>query len=127
MSFNLSDYYKALNGESAETSGIWHINYEKRHAYRISSDYDAIGGSDDRIILPPSSAETELINFFSDKLGQKLKNTKITNNGDGTESIDLELGDRIVTIVMDQSGSMTWNDNNDFRHDVVVDLINKIG
>jgi hypothetical protein len=126
MSFNLSDYYKALNGESTETSGIWHINHEKRHAYRISSDFDAIDEHNKKINLPPSEAETEIINFFSDKLGQKLKNTKITDNGDGTESIDLELGDRIVTIVMDQSGSMTWNDNNKFRHDVVTDLVNKI-
>lgn len=126
MSFNLLDYYKALNGESVETSDIWHINHEKRHAYKISSDFDAVDDHNKKINLPPSEAETELINLFSDKLGQKLKNTKITDNGDGTESVDLELEDRIVTIVMDQSGSMTWNDNNNFRHDIVTDLVNKI-
>lgn len=126
MSFNLSDYYKALNGESSETSDVWHINQNKRHAYKISSDFDAIDEHNKKINLPPSEAETELINLFSDKLGQKLKNTKITNNGDGTESVDLELEDRIVTIIMDQSGSMTWNDHNNFRHDIVTDLVNKI-
>ena len=123
---NLSEYYKALNGESTKASGSWHINNNKSHAYKISSDIDPLGASNDSIILPPSEAEIELINVFSDKLGQKLKNTKITDNGDGTESIDLELDDRIVTIIMDQSGSMTWNDNNNFRHDIVTDLINKI-
>jgi len=126
MSFNLSEYYKALNGESTETSGVWHVNKDKSHSYKISSDFDALGASNDSIILPPTDAETELINIFSDKLGQKLKNTKITNNGDGTESIDLELEGRIVTIVVDQSGSMTWNDHNNFRYDIVEDLINKI-
>jgi len=126
MSFNLLDYYKALNGESTETSSIWHINYDKRHAYKIFSDFDAVDEHNNKINLPPSEAETELINFFSDKLGQKLKNTKITDNLDGTESIDLELGDRIVTIIMDQSGSMLWNDSNNFRHDIVTDLIEKI-
>ena len=126
MSFNLLDYYKALNGESAETSDVWHINHDKRHAYKISSDFDAIDEHNMKINLPPSEAETDLINIFSDKLGQKLKNTKITDNGDGTESIDLELDDRVVTIIIDQSGSMTWNDNNNFRHDIVTDLVNKI-
>ena len=126
MGFNLLEYYKALNGLSTESQGVWHINTDKRHAYRVSSDFDALDQHNRKINLPPSDAETELINLFSDKLGQKLKNTTITDNGDGTESIDLELEDRIVTVIMDQSGSMTWNDNNNFRHDIVVDLINKI-
>jgi len=79
-----------------------------------------------KITLPPSDQQTEIINFFSDKLGQKLKNTQIVDNGDGTENVELELDDKIVTIIMDQSGSMTWNDNNNFRQDVATDLINKI-
>jgi len=79
-----------------------------------------------KITLPPSAQQTEIINFFSDKLGQKLKNTKIVDNGDGTENVELELENKIITIIMDQSGSMTWNDPNNFRHDIVTDLINKI-
>ena len=128
MAFDFLEYYKALNGESLEDNGVWHVNHGKRHAHRISSDFDAFidPSNNQKISLPPTEAETELINFFSDKLGQKFKNTKITDNGDGTESIDLELEDRIVTIILDQSGSMTWNDNDNFRHDVAVDLINKI-
>ena len=79
-----------------------------------------------KITLPPSAQQAEIINFFSDKLGQKLKNTKIVDNGDGTENVELELENKIITIIMDQSGSMTWNDPNNFRHDIVTDLINKI-
>lgn len=126
MSFNLLEYYKALSGESTESSGVWHINYDKRHAYKIYSDFDAIDEHNQKINLPPSVSETELIDFFSDKLGQKLNNTEIVDNEDGTESIELKLGDRVVTIIVDQSGSMTWNDNNKFRHEIITDLINKI-
>jgi len=127
MPFDLIEYYKIINGESDESSGVWHINYDKRHAYVVSSDLDATDGSnDERISLPPAPSKTEVIELFSDKLGQKLTNTKITTNEDGTEKIDLELGDRIVTLVVDQSGSMAWNDNNNFRHDIATDLINKI-
>ena len=79
-----------------------------------------------KITLPPSAQQTEIINFFSNKLGQKFKNTKIVDNRDGTENVELELENKIITIIMDQSGSMTWNDHNNFRHDIVTDLINKI-
>ncbi len=66
------------------------LTMKKRHAYSISSDFDALDEHSKKNNLPPSNAETELIDFFSNKLGQKLKNTKITNHEDGTESIDLE-------------------------------------
>ncbi len=79
-----------------------------------------------KITLTPSEKQTDIINFFSDKLGQKLINTKVVDNGDGTKSVELELAGKIVTIVMDQSGSMTWNDNNNFRNEIATDLVNKI-
>ena len=56
----------------------------------------------------------------------KINNTKIVTDSGGNESVELELADRIVTIVMDQSGSMTWNDNEKFRHEIAQDLVEKI-
>jgi hypothetical protein len=126
MGFDTKEYYKAISGESTEDSGVWHLIYNKQHSFVVSSDYDPLDPYVDKISLPPSASENNIINTFSDKLGQKLKNTVITDNGDGTEKIDLELEDRIITIIVDQSGSMTWNDNNNFRHDIATDLINKI-
>jgi hypothetical protein len=126
MSLNLSEYYKIINGESSLQEGVWHIDYNKKHAFSVYSDREVLDAYENKISLPPSEEETATINLFSDKLGQKLKNTKIVNNGDGTESVELELEDRIVTIVLDQSGSMTWNDNNNFRHDIASDLVEKI-
>ena len=61
MPFDLIEYYKIINGESDESSGVWHINYDKRHAYVVSSDLDATDGSnDERISLPPAPSKTEV-------------------------------------------------------------------
>jgi len=79
-----------------------------------------------KIIVPPvENTETD-INVFSDKLNQILNNVKIVDNGDGTESVELDLDDRVVTFVIDQSGSMTWNDNGGFRHQIATKIIEDI-
>lgn len=126
MSFDLIEYYKALNGESSLSNNTWHINYDKRHAFRVYSGVEGYNPSVEGMSLPPSEETTETIDIFSDKLGQKLNNTAIVIDSDGNETVELELGDRIVTIVMDQSGSMTWNDNGKFRYDIAKDLVEKI-
>ena len=134
MSFNLIDYYNLLNKDidvttfnpSGNDRRIWYINYDKRHSFKIFSDYDCLDEYVEKISLPHSDTTTSIINSFSDQLNQKFNNTKIITNHDGTESIDLELPDRIVTIVMDQSGSMTWNDANNFRYTIAKELIEKI-
>ena len=123
---NLIDYYKAINGDSTLDSGVWNINYDKSHAFKIYSDVDVIDEYGDKIVLSPSPTQTDTINKFSDKLEQKFKNTKIILEDDETEKVELSLDDRIVTIIMDQSGSMTWNDNSNFRHSLVEDIVNKI-
>jgi len=126
MSFNLIEYYKALNGESSLSNDTWHINYDKRHAFRVYSDVEGYDPSAEGMLLPPTGETTESITIFSDKSGQKLNNTTIITDSEGDETVKLELGDRIVTIVMDQSGSMTWNDNGKFRYDIAKDLVEKI-
>ncbi len=123
---NLIDYYSAINGTSLLEAGVWHTNFDRRHALKISSDLDAIDEHSDTMILSPTPSLTESINIFSEKLGQKLNNTKITTQNDGSEIVELELNDRVVTFIIDQSGSMSWNDNGNFRHVIAQDIADKI-
>jgi hypothetical protein len=126
MVFSVKDYYDTLNGESDITRDVWNVNYDKRHVFKVYSDREAIDEHVDDFILPPSSAETDLVNVFSNKLNQKIKNTKIVSNLDGTESVELELEDRLITVIVDNSGSQTWTDNGGFRYSIVRELVNSI-
>jgi hypothetical protein len=36
------DYYKAISGDSELEKDKWYVNYNKRHAFKIYSDYDPI-------------------------------------------------------------------------------------
>ncbi len=126
VSFNLIDYYNAINGTSSLEAGVWHTNFDKRYALKISSDYDTIDEHSDTMILPPTPSLTESVNIFSEKLGQRLNNTKITVQNDGSEIVELELDDRVVIFIIDQSGSMSWNDSSKFRYAIAQDIADKI-
>ena len=79
-----------------------------------------------KIIVPPVKNTEDNIQTFSDKLRQILDNIEIVDNGDGTESVELALDDRVVTFILDQSGSMTWNDNGGFRHQIAKKILEDI-
>ena len=111
----LKFYYEAVSGNSSLTQGEWHLNTAKRHAFKIYSDHDAdLDG-----VLTPTQAESKSIVYdtFSN-LPVEHNQTKIVDAGPDDENIELELDERILTLLMDQSGSMTWNDNPGMRHDV---------
>jgi len=45
---------------------------------------------------------------------------------DSNKALQLELEDRILTLLLDESGSMTWNDNNGDRYTYYIRLLNKL-
>ncbi len=45
---------------------------------------------------------------------------------DGTNSLILQLEDRLLTLILDESGSMTWNDNNGDRYIYYKRLLTKL-
>lgn len=45
---------------------------------------------------------------------------------DENQSLELQLDDRLLTVVLDESGSMTWNDNNGDRYTYLKRLLNKL-
>lgn len=82
--------------------------------------------SNKKIVIPPVENKEAIINTFTDKLHQFFDNTKVVENADGSQSVELEMDDRIVTFIIDQSGSMTWNDNTGIRHEVAKEIIDAI-
>ena len=133
MSFNSKDYYDAKSGESNLEKGKWHIDEDRRYAFKVSSDFDPLQGDpsanpseESAIFMPEVPETTKVVEHFSSSLNQKIKNVNINDIGGDKEEVELELGDRILSLVIDQSGSMTWNDKDGFRHDMASELINVV-
>tara|TARA_Y100000310_G_scaffold57488_2_gene52686 strand:+ start:14241 stop:20195 length:5955 start_codon:yes stop_codon:yes gene_type:complete len=120
------EYYKAVNTESSLQQGIWNVNTSKRHAFKIFSDRDILEEHEEKILIPPVTQETSSIVTFSSQIDKIFKDTKIVVDDSGSESVVLTLDNRVVTIILDQSGSMTWNDNNKFRHTLASEIVEKI-
>ena len=68
---------------------------------------------------PPGQSTITIDNF---ETGEFFR----TGPEDGTNHLQLELESRILTIILDESGSMTWNDNNGDRYTYVKRLLNKL-
>jgi len=117
-------YYKALIGDVDLDKDEWYINYDSNYAMKIYSDHDFV--SNNKAILPPTKTEELIINTFSDKIGQVLDNVKVVDYDTDSEAVKMEMDDRVVSIIVDQSGSMTWNDNQGLRFNVIEKIVENI-
>jgi len=118
------DYYKAITGESDLTADTWYINTSKRHAFAVYSDETGI--QDEKFIVQPVDVQNIQVNIFSDKSGLVFYRTKTETDELGGEDVVLYLDNRVITLIVDQSGSMTWNDNQGLRFDVAEQLVRQI-
>ena len=69
--------------------------------------------------VPPSKT-TLITNDF--RQGENFRTTAEEN----TNSLILDLEDRLLTLILDESGSMTWNDNKGDRYIYLTRLLNKL-
>lgn len=130
------EYYKASDKESALSSGVWFLNSNKKHAIKIFSDRDAFIESTDSQpnksdpdALSPSPAESitrSISNFSTDVESDLLFRTKVTQVDGDVEKVELSLDDHILSILMDMSGSQTWNDQPGLRHTIAQRLVNRL-
>ena len=86
------DYYNAYTGSGDLVAGKWYINYNKRHAFKICKERDALDNN--QLVVQQSENVTRVVTDFND-IVTSLNNTKIVSNDDGTNQIELELPDRI--------------------------------
>lgn len=120
------EYYKAVGGQSNLNSGIWYVNNNKRHAFSVYTDYDVIDEDNERILLPSADQSSFDVNSFSNQISPVLYNTKYVSDFLGGEDITLELDSRVISLILDQSGSMTWNDNEGLRFEVIKEFLDRV-
>lgn len=122
----LIDYYTAEEEGSSLASNTWFVNKSKRHAYVVYDDYDALKEDDEKLVPETTEPRTEFINDFTIAEDAQFFRTKAIPDDIGGEDVELDLQDRIISLLMDQSGSMTWNDNEGSRYKIAKRLVNRV-
>tara|TARA_B100000614_G_scaffold262895_1_gene299678 strand:+ start:24094 stop:33870 length:9777 start_codon:yes stop_codon:yes gene_type:complete len=96
-------------------------------AIRVWEFRDALDSSACVLTTPDSDEFTFRQQTFDDAIIEPIfRNTSITNEEEDSNEVQLDLPDRIVTLLVDQSGSMTWNDSGGLRHDLARRLVNRL-
>ncbi|MAG26966.1 hypothetical protein CMI47_15615 [Candidatus Pacearchaeota archaeon] len=115
--YSSSVSYKIINGEFVNQGD------SNQLAIKVYSDRDPLDEEFCSIQTEPGKEYIKYIETFSDAIESDVsRNVKIIENDDGTESVELDLPDSIVSFIVDQSGSMTWNDSKGFRFDLIRDI-----
>jgi len=106
----------------------WYINYQKRHAAILYSDLNEYGGidTDDGVISVLAPTDETLTSSYFDPDNITLNGTILNSIGAGINDIGLESVSKIIALVVDESGSMTWRDENGFRHTLLELYIDKL-
>ena len=126
--WDLVNYYCLYHDIDGNWSaGTWYVNGTKKHAMKIFSD-DESGGfdSENQRINVTSPTQNTLTRSYFDTDDLELFGTRIQADAYGLNDIGLDFNDNIVTFLFDESGSMSWNDENGFRHDLAKRFISKV-
>jgi len=130
------EYYKASDKESSLSTGVWLLNSNKKHAIKVFSDRDSLIESTDSqpnksdpdalSSYPAENITRSISNFSSEVTDDLLFRTKITQVDGDVEKVDLSLDDHIMSILMDMSGSQSWNDQTGLRHTMAQRLVTRL-
>jgi hypothetical protein len=126
--WDLLNYYCLYYGIDGDWSiGTWYVSDNKKHAMKIFSD-DESGGFDssNQRINVTSPTQNTLTRSYFDSDSLELFGTRLQADAYGFNDIGLDFNDNIVTFLFDESGSMSWNDENGFRHDLAKRFVSKV-
>jgi hypothetical protein len=84
-------------------------------AIRVYSTVSSV--TDCQITTPDAKLTTLALNdFSSESLHPVHDNTVRIDDNDGGDDVQLDVSEKIVSVIVDQSGSMSWNDSTGLRH-----------
>jgi len=118
-------YYYMFRGIAEIILDYWYIRSDKNFALRIYSNYDALDEYNEKIVIPPASEIATTVNEFTTGISN-LMNMDIVADEAGGQDIQLELNPKIINMIFDKSGSMSWNDSDNTRYDIAERFIRKL-
>jgi hypothetical protein len=105
----------------------WLLDCEKSYAIKFYSHRDAIDENACKIIVPASALATNRTQKFDTaSLEPLFAQTKIATVDNESNKVELSLPDRLLSVVMDQSGSMSWNDSQGLRHTLTRRMVDRL-
>jgi len=105
----------------------WDIDYNKKYAIKIFSFRDSLDENACKIIVPASALALSATHKFDlDSLEPVFVQTKVVEIDNEKNKVSLNLPDRQVSIIMDQSGSMSWNDSQGLRHEITQRMVDRL-
>ena len=102
----------------------WTIDSSSSLSLRIYKSHNTIDEYNCNNIITPDAelVDYNVDNFNNKNLLYKQLNTEFVNN----EDVQLDMGDKILSVIVDNSGSNSWNDINRNRFDIANNLINTL-
>lgn len=124
---SLNKDYKIYSLKYDSLNSIWSVDLSNTYAMKFYSFRDSLNEDASKIIVPASALDSSVVNKFdSDSLEPVFVQTKVVENGVDSNKVELDLPDKLVSIIVDQSGSMTWNDSNGLRHEITQRMIDRL-
>lgn len=90
--------------------------------HKIWSDYESLNVADEKITLFDPVPQGLDINDFTNS---DRYSTELIDDSSGGNDIALDIENKNITLVVDNSGSMSWNDSTNIRDELLERLVNK--
>lgn len=107
---------------SSDDGGTWTANPTRKFAYRtFSLKPSAIDIDNQTATISAGTLQT-----VSDATGAQFSLGELDKTAVTGDTVAISFGDFVITLVLDQSGSMTWNDRDGLRFDFLKDFASDI-
>ena len=108
----------------SEDGSTWIADAATSMSIRVYADLNTRG--DCYINTPEATLQTNSVSdFFLTEIKPRHNNTVVAPSELGNE-VELDVSEKILTLVIDQSGSETWNDSTGLRHEFASEVVNAI-
>lgn len=123
---SVDPYLSGCSFRYNKDSDSWENDCESQYAMRVYSYRDSLNSETCLLTTTPSEVTTKVIRDFDDEDKNPFYlNTKVVPYGENNK-VELSLPDRIVSFIIDQSGSLSWNDSDGLRYRICRETIDRL-
>jgi hypothetical protein len=112
----------SLPSAVSTNGGAWITDDTTSLGLNVYSEQASISGG--VMITPDATSVTDVVDDFTTTTNPRFCNTDIIV--DDVNDVILDTSDKLISIVVDQSGSNTWNDSENLRIDITNEIVETI-